>query len=181
MKIKTEPKYVSELLKRYGRVLFNTSYRIVNSAMDAEEIVHDTLLKFLRFPKELSEEQREAWLKRTCTRGSIDKLRERSRFLHFADNYKEEMGSEIGYDDSMVWEEIMDKGENERLVEAIKREMGEMPEGYRVILSLFLLEGYDYREIAEILNIKESTVRSQYLRGKNRLAERVKHNYHFIN
>jgi len=45
--------------------------------------------------------------------------------------------------------------------------------GYRLVLSLNLFEGYDYEEIAQILDLKEVTVRSQYIRGKARLVEEI--------
>ena len=49
-----------------------------------------------------------------------------------------------------------------------------LPDGYRVILSLILFEGYDYQEVASLLHLKESSVRSQYLRGKRKLLDMMK-------
>ena len=49
--------------------------------------------------------------------------------------------------------------------------MSQLPEGYRVVLSLYLFEGYDHEEISTVLNISEITSRTQYLRGKKRLLE----------
>ena len=54
-------------------------------------------------------------------------------------------------------------------VEKIKQAITELPDGYRVVLTLYLFEGYDHEEIAHILNITENTSRSQYLRAKKRL------------
>jgi RNA polymerase sigma-70 factor (ECF subfamily) len=52
--------------------------------------------------------------------------------------------------------------------------MKELPEGYRVVLSLYLLEGYDHEEIGQILNIAENTSRTQFLRAKRKLTEILK-------
>ena len=52
--------------------------------------------------------------------------------------------------------------------------MEKLPEGYRVVLSLYLFEGYDMEEIAQILHVKPASVRSQYLRGKRKLIEGIK-------
>ena len=54
-------------------------------------------------------------------------------------------------------------------MEQIKRAVKELPVGYRTILSLYLFEGYDMEEIASILKIKPASVRSQYLRAKQKL------------
>ena len=51
-------------------------------------------------------------------------------------------------------------------VERVRRAMQLLPEGYRVVLSLYLFEGYDHEEIGNVLNISETTSRTQYLRGK---------------
>lgn len=54
-------------------------------------------------------------------------------------------------------------------VEKIRKAMQQLPDGYRIILSLYLFEGYDMEEISSILHIKAASVRSQYLRGKQKL------------
>ena len=59
-------------------------------------------------------------------------------------------------------------------VEQVRQAMEKLPEGYRVVLSLYLFEGYDMEEIAQILHVKPASVRSQYLRGKRKLIEGIK-------
>ncbi len=54
-------------------------------------------------------------------------------------------------------------------VAAIKRAMSQLADGYRVVFSLYMMEGYDHREIAEILGINESTSKSQLNRAKKKL------------
>ena len=56
-------------------------------------------------------------------------------------------------------------------VDRVRKGIGELPDGYRMVLSLYLLEGYDHQEIGEILNISESTSKSQLNRAKARLRE----------
>ena len=56
----------------------------------------------------------------------------------------------------------------------VKQAISELPDKYRIVLSLFLFEGYDYNEIAEVTGDKEVTIRSQYMRGKAKLAEALK-------
>jgi RNA polymerase sigma-70 factor (ECF subfamily) len=64
--------------------------------------------------------------------------------------------------------------ETEEQVRRIKDAVQRLPEGFRVVLSLFLFEGYDHEEIALILGISESTSRSQLARAKKKLAEYLK-------
>jgi RNA polymerase sigma-70 factor (ECF subfamily) len=56
----------------------------------------------------------------------------------------------------------------------IKRAMEDLPNGSRMIFSLYLLEGYDHREISQILNISESNSKTQYMRAKNKIKELLK-------
>jgi RNA polymerase sigma-70 factor (ECF subfamily) len=68
----------------------------------------------------------------------------------------------------------VDENEIEFTVESIKKAMSQLPDGYRAVLSLYLLEGYDHEEIADIMQISQSTVRTQYKRGKLKLLQLLK-------
>ena len=62
-------------------------------------------------------------------------------------------------------------------VENVRKAMEELPNGSKMIFSLYLLEGYDHREIAQILNVSESNSKSQYMRAKRRIKEILKDKY----
>jgi RNA polymerase sigma-70 factor (ECF subfamily) len=59
-------------------------------------------------------------------------------------------------------------------VEDIKKAVGLLPNGYRTVLTLYLFEGYDQEEIAEILQVSHATVRTQYMRAKKKLLQYIK-------
>lgn len=59
-------------------------------------------------------------------------------------------------------------------VDIIKQKIQQLPDGYRTVLSLYLMEGYDHEEIAEILNVTHTTVRTQYIRAKQKLLQLIK-------
>jgi len=59
-------------------------------------------------------------------------------------------------------------------IESIKKAMNQLPNGSRMVFQLYLLEGYDHREIAEILGVSESNSKTQYMRAKNRMREILK-------
>ena len=59
-------------------------------------------------------------------------------------------------------------------VDMIKQRIQQLPDGYRTVLSLYLFEGYDHEEISEILGVAQSTVRTQYIRAKQKLLKLLK-------
>ena len=139
--------------------LFNISFRIVGNSADAEEIMHDTLLKYWKSDRKHEIIDIGKWLSSTCIRKSIDKLRERNRWKNILENYEDP---------------ILEEPETESLeydIRTIRNALSTLPDHYRAIVSLHLFEGYDYQEISQITGIKEVTVRSLYLRGKRKLAE----------
>jgi len=165
---------IAEVYDSNYKKLFHSCLRITGDSMEAEEVVHDVMLKLWQFEKELTYEQRGAWLYKSCIRASIDRIRKKIR---------REMLIERRVEDGMIWiDDHMDKRNREsellNMVENVKRGLEQLPQGYQVVLSLHLFEGYDYEEIAGLLKVGESTVRSQYLRGKKKLSEIVKNEYY---
>jgi RNA polymerase sigma-70 factor (ECF subfamily) len=67
-----------------------------------------------------------------------------------------------------------DEQEIQYKVEEVKKAIQQLPDGYRTVLSLYLLEGYDHEEISQILQLAESTVRTQYMRAKQKLIHIIK-------
>lgn len=142
--------------------LYNASLRIVGCSADAEEIMHDSLLQYWRFRRKDEIRDVRRWLTSTCIRKSIDKLRERHRWKAFLEQYEdpEEDDSE---DNSMEYD-----------VPSIQKALYTLPDHYRTILSLHLFEGYDYQEISMITGTNENTIRSLYMRGRQKLAAALK-------
>ena len=68
----------------------------------------------------------------------------------------------------------MDYEEIKFKVDGVMKAMDKLPTGYKIVFSLYLLEGYDHKEIAEILGVTESTSKSQYLRAKQKIKEILK-------
>ena len=148
--------------------LYYTSLRILNNSMDAEEVMHDTLMTFFRKGIEFqTTKERDSWLCRVCINLSIDKLR-KHKSENLVLNSKELKAEEI---DEEAVESYQFKGVT---VDQVKKALNNLAAGYRLILSLHLFEGYDYEEIAQITQLKEVSIRSQYIRGKARLIEEIK-------
>ncbi len=155
-----------ELYRLYYKAMFNTSYRIVNDLMDAEDIMQDSFLKAFRYiDRYKAEVSFGAWLKKIVVNQSLDYLRKRKIELSAFD---EDFDTAAEDETDSSWEV-----ENRILYEEVIREIQRLPDGYRIIITLYLLEGYDHQEIGEILNISASTSRSQFNRAKKRLIENL--------
>lgn len=149
---------IEKLYESMSGRLYNASLRIVGCSADAEEIMHDSLLQYWRFKRKEEIRDVRGWLTSTCIRKSIDKLRERHRWKDFLEEYEdpameESNGNGMGYD-----------------IPAIQKALYTLPDHYRAIVSLHLFEGYDYQEISLITGTNESTIRSLYMRGRQKLA-----------
>jgi RNA polymerase sigma factor (sigma-70 family) len=156
-----------QVYKLYYKAMFNTSLRIVSDSMEAEDVMQEAFLSaFEKIHTYSGSVSFGAWLKKIVVNRSLDALSKRKAIF-------EDIELHTGiHDDS--GEEISYKEEVESKVEEVKNAIERLPEGYRVILSLYLIEGYDHDEIAEMLNISSSTSRSQLSRAKQKLVSELK-------
>lgn len=152
-----------EIYKRYARNMYNTAYRIVGHQAEAEDVLQESFLEvFTKINDYRGDATFGAWLKRIVVNRSITLLRKRK----FEMTDTEELDNVADTQEDF---ELLD--EQNDLVQKIKKAIEKLPEGYRVVLSLYLLEGYDHVEIAQVLNITESTSKSQFLRAKEKLRK----------
>lgn len=137
-----------------------------HQASEAEEIMQETLIRFLTGSWRPDDEW--AWLRRMCINRSIDFLRREKRFVNIDDAFAS-AEPVLADDNEEVW-----SGLDGKVFPMVMDLLKAMPDGYRTILTLKLIEDIDYKEIASMLGISESSVRSQYLRGRRKLAERLR-------
>lgn len=152
-----------DLYKLYGKAMYNVALRILVYEEEAEDIIQEAFLDaFTRISDFRQETTFGLWLKQIVINKSINCLRKRK--MEFVDAPIENIPDE----------EMFDSEDQDYIVSQVKKAMSELPDGYRVVVTLYLLEGYDHEEIAHALQIKESTSRTQYLRGKKKLQEILK-------
>jgi RNA polymerase sigma-70 factor (ECF subfamily) len=149
------------LYQRYAKAMYNTSLRIVNNTADAEDVLQEAFLDAFRSLNDFNYRSTfGAWLKRIVINKSINVLRKRKMDL-------------VELDHSNVYAVAEDEALNEQdlqyKVDQVKKAIQKLADGYRTVLSLYLLEGYDQEEISEILGITHNTVRTQYVRAKQKL------------
>lgn len=154
------------LYKQFAQRLYIACLRIVGNTSDAEEAMQDSFLKIFTHIDQYKENLCfEAWIHRIAVHTAIDYVRRQTpEWDELSDNYADPGADEPGEDDIQY------------SVKQVKEATAKLPTGYRVILSLYLFEGYDMEEIASILNIQPPSVRSQYLRAKRKLLEIISAN-----
>lgn len=151
-----------QIYKLYYKAMYNTSLRIVSDTMEAEDIMQESFLSaFEKIETYSGTVSFGAWLKKIVINRSLDSLSRRKAIF-------EDIDFHTGIRDDSN-DDILRKEELDVRVEEVKEAIDKLPDGYRIILSLYLLEGYDHDEIAEILSISSSTSRSQLSRAKQKL------------
>jgi RNA polymerase sigma factor (sigma-70 family) len=158
-----------QLYQRYSQAMYNTCLRILNNVHEAEDVLQESFTE--AFKNLQSFEARTSfggWIKQICINRSINQLKKRRvSFVDMEQTAVHEIAATQSHDET----EIMMK------VAAVKNGMMKLPDGYRTVLSLYLLEGYDHEEIAGILHVAESTVRTQYMRAKQKLLQLLNKEY----
>lgn len=155
-----------ELYRLYARAMLNVAFRIVGSSDEAEDVLQEAFLDAFNRIKDFRQETTFGlWLKQIVVHRAINLLRKRKI------NLVEMDGDEL---ENIPDDEPEDLEETQYKVAQVKEAMKELPEGYRVVISLYLLEGYDHEEIGQILHITENTSRTQFLRAKRKLSEILK-------
>lgn len=146
------------LYSLYARSMYNVGFRIVNNTGEAEDVLQEAFISaFRNLDYYRGEATFGSWLKRIVVNKAINVVKKR-RTEPFPEG--EEFDVVDGGDDSREFPYSVDQ---------VKKAIASLPDGYRSVLSLYLLEGYDHSEIAEILGISESTSKSQFNRSKKKL------------
>lgn len=167
--IEGDQKAQFQIYKLYYKAMYNTSLRIVNDSMEAEDIMQEAFLSaFEKIETYSGTVSFGAWLKKIVINRSLDVLSRKKAVF-------EDIEAHIGISDTS-YEEVKRHEEIDLQVEEVKKAIERLPDGYRIILSLYLLEGYDHDEISEILSISSSTSRSQLSRAKAKLVSEIKGN-----
>ena len=157
-----------QLYQLYSRAMYNICYRMMNNREEAEDLLQESFseafhsLGTFRFDSAFG-----AWLKRITINKCINALKKRKAELIPFENLPEFPGENESDDDMPGL-----------TVAQVQQAMEQLPEGYRVVFSLYLLEGYDHAEISQIMGISEATSKSQYSRARQRMKEIILNQQH---
>jgi RNA polymerase sigma factor (sigma-70 family) len=154
-----------QLYKLYYKAMFNTSLRIINNKVEAEDVMQEAFLTAFEKMNTFSNENNfGAWLKRIVINRSIDYLKKKK--MDFCEI------NEISENCMPEENQNLNENKQEKIIQ-IKQAMHDLPEKYRVVLSLYLFEGFDHEEISQVLNVTQSNSRTLLTRGKQKLLEKL--------
>ncbi len=152
-----------DLYRLYSKAMYNVCLRMLKNELDAEDMLQNSFVDvFTKLDTFKYQSSIGAWIKRIVINNCINFLKKRrlefdsldTRFhaLPALENYPEENDAQFS-------------------VDAINKALYQLPDGYRVVFSLYMFEGYDHKEIGSILQISEATSKSQYSRAKKKLRQ----------
>jgi RNA polymerase sigma factor (sigma-70 family) len=149
------------LYNQYSKAMYSLAYRMMNNREDAEDMLQEAFIEcFRNLGSFRFESTFGAWLKKILINRCLNNLKKNKIDLILYENVPANE-----YEEETIEVEI--QYETDKVFKAIEK----LPDGYRIILTLYLLEGYDHSEISQILGISESTSKSQYSRGKVKLKK----------
>lgn len=156
----------SELYHKYAKAMFNTSLRIVNNVGDAEDVLQEAFVDAFRHLKDFRYNSTfGAWLKRIVINKSISLLRKKR--MAFVDIESTQVAEKADHGE-------IDESAFAFKVEEVRKAIQQLPDGYRTVVNLFLMEQIPQEEIGKMLGISHNTVRTQYHRAKQKLLAILK-------
>lgn len=156
-----------EIYKQYAKAMYNVALRITADTLEAEDVLQEAfLIAFDKIASYRNEASFGAWLKKIVVNAALNQVRKRR--YQFS-----EIEDDGNYEDNSTKETMAEEEINFQAAQ-IRKAIESLPDGFRIVFTLYLLEGYDHAEIAEILGISVSTSKSQYNRAKKKLQEVLK-------
>ncbi len=157
-----------KLYRQYCDGMYCVAMRFLKNADDAEDVLQESFIKaFQKIHQFEGDVSFGAWLKRIVINKSIDFLKtKKDKMVALDEGYMHiQEDEDWAVDDGISVEEVR---------EGIER----LPEKYKYVVMMFLLEGYDHNEIAQVLGLTPSNCRTRLLRGKGLLKEMLQHKKH---
>jgi RNA polymerase sigma factor (sigma-70 family) len=152
-----------ELYRLYSQAMYNICLRMLGNQHDAEDLLQNSFVDVFRHLQSFRYQSSVgAWIKRIVVNNCINHLKKRRLAITELNERTVSDEPDSGFQESY---------QPKLSVETVKKAVAALPDGYRVVFSLYMFEGYDHKEIGEILDISEATSKSQYSRAKRKLRE----------
>jgi RNA polymerase sigma factor (sigma-70 family) len=149
------------LYNRFSPRMLGVCYRFARNREDAEDMMQEGFIKvFSQIHQFRNQGALEGWIRRIIVHTCINVLKKNKKFTDSVDLFH---ANSIYLNENNIPSILMAK----QVVECIRL----LPVGYKTVLNLYAIEGYSHKEIASILDIEESTSRSQYTRAKSMLED----------
>ncbi|MBP1672345.1 MAG: putative polymerase ECF-type sigma factor [Bacteroidetes bacterium] len=173
--LKGNSKNISLFYDYYSPYLYTTIYRYVSNIQDTEDLLQDTLIKILESLKNFTftnEQMFKSWMIKIAINNALNFIRQKSKFDTIDDFSFEYLKDDETEDEETPIHELSPK----ELFSLIT----ELPIGYKTVFNLFVLENYSHKEIANLLNISENTSKTQLLKARKLLKNKIEQKYSYI-
>ncbi len=159
----------AQLYQHYAKAMYNVCLRMMNSREDAEDVLQESfIIVFTRLHTFRFESSIGSWIKRVVINNCLNTLSKAKLNLSFLDD--------LSFYDATEETSSHKEEDIKYSVEKVRSAMQQLPEGSRMVFSLYLFEGYDHKEISEVMGITETTSKTQFMRAKRKVIETVKRN-----
>ena len=160
----------NRLVLEYQQPVYNVAYRIMGEPQTAEDMTQDAFISAYKSLNRFRGGNFKAWLMRIVTNGCYDELRRRKR------RPQSSLDEIMDVNESFAFLRNPEEGpeahqQRVELMQAIESCLGDLPDDQRVTAVLCDVEGYDYKEIAEITSVSLGTVKSRISRARNKLRD----------
>ena len=156
-----------EVYNRYYKAMFNTALRIVKDTAQAEDIMQESFLSaFTKLHTFKGEVTFGSWLKRIVINNSIHQYRKQQKKNEVA---LDEVLYKVEDNDGIASDHVFTELKAQKVMETMK----DLKDNYRISLTLHLIEGFDYEEISEIMNISYANCRTTVSRAKESLRKKL--------
>ncbi|MBW6460753.1 MAG: sigma-70 family RNA polymerase sigma factor [Bacteroidales bacterium] len=161
--LENNPKAQEYLYKHYSCKMYGVCLRFARNTLEADDILQEGFIKVFSYLKDFRfEGSLEGWIRKIIINTAIN-------YYNSKQNEWNEINLETFASNQAVAEDILDKISVGYLLQLIR----ELPEGYRLVFNLHVIEGYNHQEIAKMLNISENTSKSQLSRARSTLQQRL--------
>ncbi len=152
-----------QLYDRFAPQMLGVCYRYVQNSHEAEDVLQEGFIRAFRYLKDFrGEGSLEGWLRRIMVTTALN-------FLKRQKNFRAEFEITVAREETAAELDALERMENAELMQLIQQ----LSPGYRAVLNLYAIEGYSHKEIGKMLNIEESTSRSQFARAKHWLLKKL--------
>ncbi len=148
-----------ELYRLYSKAMYNLCLRMMKNEMSAEDMLQKSFTQvFMKIHTFRFDSSVGAWIKRITVNNCINQMKKKRLEI-------QELDDRFHH----IPEPEADDNDCALSIEKVNEAMMQLPDGYRVVFSLYLMEGYDHKEIGEVLGISEATSKSQFSRAKAKM------------
>lgn len=159
-----DPKAQGELYQRLAPRMFGICLRYTRNQMEAEDVLQEGFIKVFRYMQDYRNDgSLEGWVRRTMVNTAINFYKKKAK-------YQKDISLDERDPINQDEESAIDKMSAQELLDYIQ----ELPDGYRMVFNLNVIEGYTHKEIGEMLNISENTSKSQLSRARHVLQGKLK-------